>query len=156
SRKGNHFCLSSSDSEYLIDLLLEAIRRGDLALLHTDNIRYASINLKSLFIYGSVEFRSLESTTDHKKILLWCKVLKRLKDFSLNYEYPSDIPSVVSFMGWKLWAKHVLDDLSDEFLVGDWEKKIRKGVRNCQQISYGRDWKVVDLNIFNKNKDCFK
>lgn len=155
TRKGNHFCLAVNDAEYILDHVLGVVEDGELRRLDTDDIRYASLNFRSLFRYGSLEFRALESTVDWERILTWCRILKRLKDYSLTYNNPSDIPADVSGTGWREWAEMVLGDLSQEFLKGDWEKKIIRGVRNSQQIAYGRDWESINLNIFKLEDNCF-
>lgn len=155
SRRGNHFCLSTSDSEFLIDIILEVIETGKLNLLNTDDIRYSSINLKSLFAHGSLEFRSLECITNFAKLLTWCNVLENIKKESLKYENPIKIVEAVSGTGYHEWAKSILHPYSDQFLDYTTEAKVRRGLINCQPIAYGRDWNSINLNIFMRKEDCF-
>ena len=82
SRSGNHFCLRMSDASYALDLISEAVAKSDLSLLNTEDLRYASLNVTSLFKYGSIEFRALESTVDFNKIKRWATVLHQLKEFA--------------------------------------------------------------------------
>lgn len=77
-RKGNHFCLKIKDAEFLPYTISKFIRTGDIKHIQTDNIRYSAINLLSLFKFGSLEFRALESTCDKAKILKWVNVLLNL------------------------------------------------------------------------------
>lgn len=155
SRKGNHFCLSASESEFLIEALTEVVKDGIVERLNTDDLRYSSINVKSLFMHGSMEFRSLESTTNFEKLLVWCQTLKNIKDESINYPSPDTIVGDISGTGYFEWAVRVLGPHYKQFLTGDWENKMRRGMRNCQPIAFSRNWSSINLNIFRKNGGCF-
>ena len=54
SRLGNHFCLRMSDASYALDELVKFIELQDLDPLNSENLRYASLNITSLFKYGSL------------------------------------------------------------------------------------------------------
>ena len=57
SREGNHHCLRREDAEFSYETLVSALESRRYRSLGTDNIRYASMNLRALSRYGSVEFR---------------------------------------------------------------------------------------------------
>lgn len=147
-RRGNHFCLRASDAEYLIHLITTSIERNDYSLLNTECIRYSSINLMSLFKYGSVEFRSLEGTGNFDKINTWANILHTLKKNSLSFPSPIDLFNKVSAEDYSLFLSSLLGEYSEMFKVGDWREKIKRGIYLCQDIAFSRDWDQKDLNIF--------
>src|SRR3546814_21174594 len=65
SRCGNLFCLRASDAEWLLTSIRAAAEgRTFKHSLHSDNLRYASMNVKALGDYGSLEFRTMHGNRD--------------------------------------------------------------------------------------------
>jgi len=155
TRSGNHFCLRMSDASYTLDMISEAIANSDLQSLNTEDLRYASLNITSLFKYGSVEFRALESTIDFNKIKQWAAVLNQLKEFAKTISCPTDILGEASALGFTEFAKTALGSSYQVFRPFVTEDRIRTGIRNIQYALYSRNWSEIDLNIFNKNKSLF-
>lgn len=151
TRMGNHFCLRLSDAGYLLDVLATTIREGDLKALNTEDIRYASVNLTSLFKYGSVEFRALESTFDKDKILNWAGALKQLKDFSKTVALPTDILGEASAEGFEDYARKMLGKYANVYSPYITREKVETGVRNIQFALFSRAWDRPELNIFKKS-----
>jgi hypothetical protein len=148
SRQGNHFCLRLSDAGYLCEKLTEAVMTENLFCLDTEDLRYASINVTSLFKYGSIEFRSLESTTDFSRIKDWAKVLYNLKLFAKTVKNPSHLLSEMSVTGFTDFARQAMGDCFSIMERCVSEEKIKKGVRNIQFAVYARDWDKKNLNVF--------
>ena len=67
-RQGNLFCLRSQDAPYILFSLYRAFRDNSCQEIATDLVRYSSLNVISLFKYGSLEFRALRTTPDMKII----------------------------------------------------------------------------------------
>lgn len=153
SRRGNHFCLRVKDADYLSLVLLEFLSKGDVNILGTEDIRYASINLYSLFKYGSVEFRALETPTlEHfDKIDLWSDILLHLRNQAITFNKPTDIIGNMSNQGFLLFAKETFGPYWEAIAPHFSEEKLRKGVRNIQHIAYARDWSATNRNIFQQN-----
>lgn len=153
-RIGNHFCLRASDAGYLPQLIWSAIEQRNLRMLHTDDIRYSSINLKPVTHYGSVEFRAHESTYDFNKIDRWANILYQIRQASLEFDCPRKIMEEVSVGGYEGFVRKIFGPHADFFLrQKHWDKVIRKGILIAQDIAYSRNWDEVNLNIFSKNKD---
>jgi hypothetical protein len=155
SRAGNHFCLRMSDASYSLDMITDAIINSNLMSLNTEDLRYASLNVTSLFKYGSIEFRALESTTDFNKIKEWAAGLNQLKEWAKTISDPSRILGEASVMGFEEFAKVVLGDSYRVFRSHATETRILTGIRSIQYALYSRDWGKMDLNIFSKNKNLF-
>lgn len=155
SRAGNHFCLRMSDASYSLDVITSMIMSSQLNLLNTEDLRYASINVTSLFKYGSVEFRALESTTDFNRIKTWASILYTLKEFAKTVNNPTDLLGRASEQGFVPFAEQLLAPYIDHFRYVLTEDRIRIGVRNIQYAIYSRRWDEVNLNIFDKNISLF-
>jgi len=54
-----------------------------------DNSRYFNINLKSLDVYKTIEFRQHSGTVEYEKISNWIIFLHNLIDYSKQYIYPA-------------------------------------------------------------------
>lgn len=154
SRKGNHFCLRMKDASYLLDPLVRFIETQEIGVLNTDDLRYSSLNVTSLFKYGSIEFRSLESTLDFERIKVWAGVLTHLRDYAVTLNSPVDLLGQASEMGFAQFAPIILGPWYENFKPWATEENIHQGVRNIQYAIYSRNWDSKNLNIF-QNKNIF-
>jgi hypothetical protein len=151
SRRGNHFCLRAKDAGYFTHTLWQACKEGNLKKLDTEDIRYSAMNVTSVFRYGSLEFRSLESTKDFGKIKQWCLMLYQLKLAALQFKSPIDIMDSVSAGGYENFAKFIMGEWFPIINAqSGWQKKVREGILNAQDLAYSRKWVNVNLNIFKK------
>jgi len=149
NRKGNLFCLRTSDAKYLSWMLLNAIKSKNITSLYTDNIRYASINFKALRQYGSIEFRAMRSTPNFAAISLWVDMLCKVKDYSVSVEHPEAIAYHFSELGPSNFVKHVLGNFdvferNDEFVT-----MLRDGVNNAQDIAFAVNWNTYCKDSIN-------
>jgi len=155
-RRGNHFCLRSKDAGYLLELLWRACTEGEIRLLNTEDIRYSAMNLHSVFKYGSVEFRTLESTDDFGLIKTWCDLLYTLKESAKKFTDPRDIMMQVSGAQKKDFVKRIFEEHSYHIEKSkDWEEKMQQGIYNAQDLAFSRTWGKSSLNIFDKKAGVF-
>lgn len=154
SRLGNHFCLRMSDASYLLDKLVEFITTENIRVLEDENLRYASLNVTSLFKYGSIEFRALESTLDYERIKTWAGVLVHLRDYAKTLRTPIELLGNASALGFEQYAPVILGRWYPSFRSWATEDNIKRGVRNIQYAIYSRNWDAQNLNIF-KAKNLF-
>jgi len=154
SRLGNHFCLRMSDASYLLDKIVACVQSEDLALLNDEDLRYASLNVTSLFKYGSIEFRALESTLDIERIKTWAGVLVHLRDYAKQLRSPVDLLGQASLLGFEQYAPVIMGRWYGPFQAWATEENIKRGVRNIQYAIYSRDWDKQNLNIF-RGKNLF-
>lgn len=146
-REGNLFCLRSSDAEHMLDTIRLAARdnrRRFQLRFHTDEMRYAAMNLKALGDYGSVEFRTMRGTRDLDQIYLWAETLLHLREFSRQFENPMQIIEQLSFHGMEEFVRQALGKNAEVFLTQGWEQLAHDGMRNAQYIAYCRDWSTFD------------
>lgn len=141
SREGNLFCLRSSDAEALLTNIREAaITKEFRAILFSDNLRYASMNVKALGNYGSLEFRSMRGTRDLNLVHKWAKVLLGLREFSKTFNNPSEIINQFSMLGPSGFMRGALGDEYENFSCEDEEALLWEGARNAQDIAFCVDW----------------
>ncbi len=140
-RIGNLFCLRSCDAEFLVDTMVEAARDGDISAFHTDDLRYASVNVKALGDYGSVEFRAWRSDGDLEKVKWWVDLLMHLKSQARAIDNPSLIVTGVSDRQPVGFFKDILGPFANDI---KWDKayevSILQNVRRVQQYAFMGDW----------------
>lgn len=141
NRQGNLFCLRASDARYLINYIINCLQSKRLRQLHTDEIRYASINLKALHQYGSIEFRAMRSTPDFDVINTWVNILAQIRFMATTFKSPEDVVYNFSNMGPMAFVKHVLGE-HHELFVNDPEfyAKARRGMNNAQDVAFCVKW----------------
>jgi hypothetical protein len=87
-RKGNLFCLSSSDAEAML-FYLEDFAIDQEINLFGDNVRYAACNLAATPKYGSLEFRCMRGTTDPNVLIPWFSTINSLYHLAKHYGTPN-------------------------------------------------------------------
>lgn len=80
-RVGNRFCLRMRDAEGYLDRILKAFEKP-FPSLHPDHVKYSAMNLASLSQYGSIEIRSMEGTSSHKRVSQWLDLLNAIHTFA--------------------------------------------------------------------------
>lgn len=145
-REGNLFCLRACDADDLLRVLIEAFR-GDRKhyklLLRQDHYRYASMNVKALGDYGSLEFRAMRGTRDLDVIYKWAEALYGLREFSKTFKRPSDIVEAFSIESPEGFFQMALGKHAKEFTPknkGDLIPMLTDGMRCAQDVAYARDW----------------
>ena len=143
-REGNLFCLRASDAEFLLEELAAAIETGSHRnILWSDNLRYASINVKALGDYGSLEFRAMRGTRDLNLIGQWALLLYHLKEASKGFQNPADVVQRFSLETPLTFIKNVLGPFEKMVAISDkkeYEAMLYEGMRNAQDIAYTTDW----------------
>lgn len=137
NREGNHFCLRLQDADYVVDVLETTLRERNLRYLDSEDIRYASLNFCSLFKYGSIEFRAMETQPDFSKIVEWAEMLVRIRDYACKLESLSSIPFEISASGPTGWAKGILgEELFKLVNSPDFDMQVMRCMRPLQHLFY--------------------
>lgn len=145
NRVGNHFCLRTRDAEYVLFKLLDAVEKRKLGGLKTDNIRYSSLNVCSLFKYGSIEFRAMRGTGNLDDIYTWASVINDIYNASLKFSDPLEVVLSVCNIGESTLLKKLLPNTFKNFIgIRDYEHMIREGARRVQMVAFAQDWAQFD------------
>jgi len=155
-RVGNHFCLRAKDAEWQVKNLTSIIQRGHIADFNDDNIRYSAMNLKAVPNYGSVEFRSLESTFNFDKIYTFAEMHKCIRDFATTVDDPKSIVEEAENIGPFNFARTVFGKNADWITHDkDFVRNYLDGQDVAEDIAYCRKWRVKNLDIFDRQQNIF-
>jgi hypothetical protein len=149
-REGNLFCLRSCDAEYMLAIVRQAAldeKKAYRIRFHTDELRYASMNVKALGDYGSLEFRAMRGTRDLDLIYKWAESLYNIREFAKKFDKPSDIIEQFSFDGAETFLDNAVGENSVMFKAecGDeLQSMLFDGMRCAQDIAYSRDWATFE------------
>tara|TARA_B100000929_G_C15511743_1_gene421156 strand:- start:34693 stop:35592 length:900 start_codon:yes stop_codon:yes gene_type:complete len=144
-REGNLFCLRAKDAEYLIYSLCRALETGSYRrTLCTDELRYASMNVRALGSYGSLEFRAMRGTRDMGRIALWAEILVNLRDRSVSFQNPVEMIMESSEGGFEALAEKLFGEhASVIYAQPDWQAKAVEGMRRAQEVAFSGDWEEI-------------
>lgn len=148
-REGNLFCLRACDAEWTLNVLVAAAndrRKMYRNAFHRDELRYASMNLKALGDYGSLEFRAMRGTRDLDLIHQWATVLYGLREYACTFQRPSDIVAELSIGGTEKFVKAALGENFKAFTDAcpDWQALVFAGMRNAQDVAYSTNWEEFE------------
>jgi len=143
-RSGNHFCLGASEADILVAKISRVLRDGgDMRILNDDRIRYSALNFKSLFKYGSLEFRAMRTPVDIRNIKPWVTLLLNLKKNSKLYRDPKHLIESFSLGGQDYFLRGLLGGVLAKRITEadpmEWKSKLFSGTRLVQEIAYSID-----------------
>lgn len=144
SREGNLFCLRACDAEFLIQALQYAAQNRRWRTLVTDDLRYASVNVKALGNYGSLEFRAMRSTKDFDVIQTWAEILVLLREKAKEFFEPTDIINGFSEGESSTFLDRIFGQYAHIFKAYDgYEKALVRGVRIAQEVAFCTNWQEL-------------
>lgn len=148
-REGNLFCLRCQDAEFLLyELVAAAKDRGFMRHFHSDDLRYASMNVKALGDYGSLEFRAMRSTKDFDAILDWAKILLNLRQVAVKFDNPVQIIQEVSRIGCMAFLDKCLGPHAKFFKgVPEVDNLLYEGVQLAQCVAYCVKWETWEKPV---------
>ena len=147
-REGNLFCLRSRDAEWVLFALEEAARHDNLHKLHSDHLRYSSMNVKALAEYGSLEFRAMRGTRDLKLIGDWAEILLTIRDNSKGFNNPAEVMEVYSNFQVDHFMDRTLGKWAPTFRnYPQYEAVVMGGMRRAQMVAYATDWEHFDQEV---------
>lgn len=141
TRIGNNFCLRSKDAEGQVTGIIDSVTKHNSILHLAQNNRYSSVNMSSLLKFGTVEFRSLECTTDFARVTHWVKTLQTLKNAAKQYENPREIISKFSRRGPLGFMISNLGDQAEKYCkIPGAHMMLHNGMRLAQDFAFCSDW----------------
>lgn len=140
-RIGNNFCLRARDARGQVEELIQCIEQtGHFYSLQSNN-RYSSINFVSLLKFGTIEFRSLECTTDLQRVLAWIRTLDRIRTIARKFENPQDVLKHATEMSPKTFMYFVLGEFADKYIaVEGWDEMLHHGIRLANDFAFCSKW----------------
>lgn len=130
------------DSFYCRPLYDSLLHRKQIAhaldcVVFDDCPRYSGLNLRSLAVYGSLEFRMKEGLSKDHDLIKWVKALMYLKSGTKQYADMelSDILKMYSTNTAESIIRAVFGDLSDELIAkGNYNDTLKPCMRSAQDL----------------------
>lgn len=141
-RIGNNFTLRTRDAEgQLNDLIYSITNYANPFSGINAHHRYSSVNIASLGKFGTMEFRSLECTTDLERVIHWVDTCQALKVAARTYRDPRDIIETFSRKDSTDFIKFNLGDQAAKYLaVPDRIDMLHTGMRLAQDFAFCSEW----------------
>lgn len=143
ARKSNHFCLSSKDSEYVVEAWLRGVLEGNFDM--NEGMKYTALNTRPLFEQGSFEIRCGAAYTTPEPVIEWIRIVNAVADFGLSMEDPRDIVYEISGGGAAQLFRRIVSGIPGvyEKVVKDiqtFESSCMAGLRRVQPLIYEIRW----------------
>jgi hypothetical protein len=151
-RIGNNFCLRARDAQGQInDVVNSTENHGNFYNMNHQN-RYSAINFVSLMKFGTIEYRSMECTTDFDRVKHWVLTLDRIRKIARTFENPKEIILNFSKMDTKEFLFFVLGPQALMYYrVPQFGNMLREGMRLAQDIAFCSDWIALKPSSKKKN-----
>lgn len=138
TREGNLFCMRARDAESFVSSMRKSIQETTFDPMYGDEFRYASINVGSLFKYGSLEFRAMRTPDNFDEICNWVDILCRLKRVSQDFKEPVEFVGALSGNPDR-FISTVLGPYIELIETPDAEEMMFTCIRRLQPIIYAFD-----------------
>ena len=150
NRQGNHFCLRLIDAPAVLRGPMDGYRMGELEHMLSDQYRYAALNYQSLFKFGTVEFRAIQTTPSLHPVLGVSKILVDLRERvktlkktpdEILMDYSAEESGAEDFIQ-DILGKHNLKFLKAHSKMDeDWDTSVHKAIRIVQDFAFTTNWK---------------
>lgn len=145
-REGNLFCLRIKDAEYLLHTIEEVARTKDYQLFNRDVLRYSSMNVCSLWRYGSLEFRAMRGTRDLDAIGDWAEILLNIRNVAVKFDSPAHIVEMWHNAGVEGFLDAFLGPYKDKLCNGvAYESLVTDGLYRAHQLAMATDWDSFEM-----------
>lgn len=146
-RQGNLFCMRLSDADNINDaiegVLADFPSRG-VSGFESDAIRYSALNLKAVYLRGSIEFRAMQTPTAPAPVRDWLSFLGRFVDnVHANFTSPPQVLEFFSGEGIETMAGLLFGNYADTVLeVPDAANLVEDGIHRIQHWVFTRNWEA--------------
>lgn len=142
-REGNHFCLRVKDAQAPLFVIEQMTTASKIGKFSDNMFRYAALNFCSLFRFGSLEFRAMETQPDFSKINEWCQILHAFKLYSKDkLKHRMAIAEEISLYGPdSLLRKIVGQELFEQLWYDGAEEHVVESMRLAQLAIFSKELK---------------
>ncbi|AFE86175.1 putative amidoligase [Salinivibrio phage CW02] len=140
-RRGNLFCLRMRQATNVVDMVERFVETESVRVFNTDSIRYASVNLKAIATYGSIEFRAMRSDGDEDNLEIWMRTLLHLKQVAKQIDNPTQVVYNLSNFGAENFVRELLGEFYEHYELYDgYEHDLIDAMQLCQGYAFAREW----------------
>lgn len=137
SRKANRFCLSINDGEGVLDYFSHLFKTGVTGIRVNENeVRYAALNIASLFKFGSLEVRTMRGTLELDVLSNWLVSLYTLREFAMRMENPRNVHDYFAKVGPEEFVKDVFPETSDVLLYDRWQDDVNRNFSITLELAF--------------------
>lgn len=134
-RAENLFCVPLNSTATLKEALKGKNKQqfGDwlYAILHSSD-KYSALNIKTLFTFGTFEFRHLDGTHDWKKIYTWIRLLLSIKKYATTHTTDALYEDIKKLNTTSEYDKFLISIFGEDFLYikecSDYFRQLEKGI----------------------------
>ena len=142
-REYNHFCIPLYESDGYLEKYAKYVKsksRDKIKHLLNSFCKYGSLNISSVFKFGTVEFRLLHSTWDKERLLEWINILQSIKKYATHIDNVLEFPYHISIEGVENFTKKVFgDELGEKLFYPELERDVYGGIRFAQDFIYAEE-----------------
>jgi hypothetical protein len=157
SRCGNQFCLRCKDAEAQVQMvgnLLTTPNYGPRSF-ESDNLRYASQNLKALVQFGSLEYRGMRGTHDPEVLHDWAHGMWYLSQAIKQFKHPAELFTYFDINIRADFVRAILPPkLANQVLAQpDYQATTSEGFDILFDMVYDTDWDGLEASYAKYLKD---
>jgi hypothetical protein len=124
-RKANRFCLSINDGEGILDYFTHLFRVGVAGMRVNENdVRYAALNIASLYKFGSLEVRTMRGTMDLDVLSTWLISLNSLREFAFEMGNPRAVHDFFARSSPQIFVEAVFPETWEQLIYPRWEEEM--------------------------------
>jgi len=142
-RKGNLFCISTREAEGIVEILVDAIAKGNLFEFAGDRFKYSACNLSTLFKFGTVEVRTMRGANSAEQVISWLSILNDMYVYACEVmKSPAELVQDLSLLTAKglmnkIFKPENVRELMSTFPVFcDLHHSLMEGARILQVFAY--------------------
>jgi len=145
-REGNLFCLRTKDAEFLLYNLERVAKGKEYRYFESDVLRYSSMNVCSLWSYGSLEFRAMRGTRDLDVIGDWAEILLNLRNEAIKFDNPAQVVEMLQRDGAESFLETFLGTFKETLCNAlPYEELINEGLVRAYQLAMSPDWTSFNM-----------
>lgn len=156
-REDNIFCVPLYKSNLTQKQIAKALDSTSLAQfkdalsVFSESVRYGALNLHSLWMHGTLEFRHLRGEYRADNLLKWINILLSIKQYALNTSTKAlKAPKYTDSSYCGEFLEAVFGEYAEELKYDGYERDIVKGTRDSQNIIHSNrqnsdQWPILKI-----------
>ena len=137
-REGNLFCLRLKDAEHLLYVIEQVAETRDYTQFQSEMLRYSSMNVCSLWKFGSLEFRAMRGTRDLELVGDWAEILLNIRNQAIKYANAKELVEDIHTNGSESFLEVFLGTFKEQLCNGlPVEEYVTDGLLRASELALG-------------------
>jgi hypothetical protein len=152
-RVGNRFCLRVRDAEYQLNFLQLMLKiNNQLQRIPPDEGKYAAINLCTIRTYGSVEYRSMQGTTDVQTLSRWMSLIEKIYTFACSSSLSLKEITALAVTSPEEFMRLVFGELAEHLMFKNYEHALVDADKRMFYLAFEEEKLVREGDKVEKKK----